>query len=58
MNDDDDEAEGDGVHILACAECGSGSFVFTLDGRVLCNDCGGLLGPYSLPGAIPASQAH
>lgn len=48
----------DDLAVLECAECGSSAFNFTLDGRVMCDECGGVLGPYKMPGAIPDDQVH
>lgn len=52
MNDDEGDA------LLTCASCGASGFVFTADGRVLCESCGGLLAPYGLREAMPEAVVN
>lgn len=49
---DDDEGEA----VLACGDCGAAAFNLTLDGRVLCDECGTLLAPYNTRG-VPLDMA-
>lgn len=54
MSDDEDE----GTDVLECSECGAAAFNFAIDGRILCDVCGSLLGKFSTRGAPAGVEVH